>query len=163
MASLAGAAVYYAEQGFLVLPLKEGQKVPATQNGLKDASMSPDTARAWWSKNPNYNIGLVTGHFHDVVDIDGADGIRSIAEIEDQGHLPPIIGIVSTPRGYHLCIKPTGDGNAAGVRPGIDYRGKMGYVVAPPSIVNGDVYRWTQPIDIEADGPRPRKSDSGTK
>lgn len=161
--TLGGAALWYCEQGFLVLPLKEGMKVPATQHGLKDASMAPDTIRAWWTKNPNYNIGLLTGHFHDVIDVDGPDGIKSIAEIEDAGNLPDIIGIVTTPRGFHICIRPTGDGNATGLLPGIDYRGTMGYVVAPPSIVNGVPYQWTQPIVIEADGLRPTRNGSGTK
>jgi hypothetical protein len=144
--SLPGAAVWYAERGHLVFPLRPGQKTPATHNGFKDASMNPDTIRAWWSSNPAYNIGLSTGHLFDVIDLDGPEGIASIAGIEDEGLLPAIIGRTITPNGMHLLITPTGDGNAAKIRPGIDYRGIGGYIVAPPSQVNGATYRWTQPL-----------------
>lgn len=144
--TLAGAALWYANRGHLVFPLHPGTKVPATRNGFKDSSMDPDTIRAWWTKNPLYNIGLTTGHLFDVIDIDGEDGIRSIAGIEDAGHLPPIIGRVSTPRGLHLYVKPTGDGCATGIQPGIDYRGIGGYVVAPPSTHEDRTWTWTQPL-----------------
>ena len=52
MASLAGAAVWYARQGHLVFPLKPGSKVPATAHGFKDATMSEHTVRAWWARVP---------------------------------------------------------------------------------------------------------------
>lgn len=156
MASLPGAALWYAERGCLLFPLRPGTKVPATTHGLKDASMSPDTVRAWWSRWPDANIGLVTGHYADVIDVDGEDGIRSIAQIEDEGLLPEFIGIVATPGdarigrdpGYHLYLPPSGDGNAAGIRPGIDVRGRGGYVLAPPSLIDGKPYRWIQPPTI---------------
>lgn len=152
--SLAGAAVWYAERGHLVFPLRPGDKTPATRHGFKDASMNPDTIRAWWRENPRYNIGLSTGHLFDVIDIDGEAGVRSIAAVEDEGRLPAIIGRVNTPGdtrinrepGMHLLITPTGDGCATAIRPGIDYRGIGGYIVAPPSLINGEPYRWTQPI-----------------
>lgn len=120
--------------------------------------MSCDTVRAWWSSAPTSNIGLLTGHYYDVIDVDGPDGLASIAKIEDDGMLPEVLGYVKTPRGFHLCIKPTGDGNAVGIAPGIDYRGTMGYVVAPPSIVNGEPYRW-----LQADGLKQMLNGSGTK
>lgn len=145
-ATLTGAAIWYAERGHLVFPLRPGTKVPLTKHGFKDASMNPDTIRAWWRATPQANIGLSTGHLFDVIDVDGPDGIRSIADIEDAGHLPPILGTVTTPRGYHIYIKPTGDGCTTGIRPGIDYRGIGGYVVAPPSTFEGKTWTWQQPI-----------------
>lgn len=149
MASLAGAAIWYARQGLLVFPLRPGTKLPATRHGFKDASMSEDTVRAWWAKEPTYNIGLSTGHLFDVIDVDGDDGIASVTDLEIASKLPPTIGIVATPRGFHMLIRPTGDGCATGVRPGIDYRGIGGYVVAPPSInEDGQVYRWIDPLDL---------------
>lgn len=148
--SLAGAAVWYAERGHLVFPLRPGDKTPATRHGFKDASLNPDTIRDWWTENPTYNIGLSTGHLFDVIDIDGEPGIRSIAAIEDEGRLPPIIGRTTTPRGMHLYITPTGDGCATAIRPGIDYRGIGGYIVAPPSTTPGGTWTWTAPIGDHA-------------
>lgn len=146
--TLGGAAVWYAERGMLVFPLRPGTKLPATKHGFKDASMNPDTIRAWWAKEPTYNIGLSTGHLFDVIDVDGDDGIASMVEIEDAGQVPPSLGVVATPRGFHLYIQPTGDGCATAIRPGIDYRGIGGYVVAPPSLIEGVTYRWLDPLDL---------------
>lgn len=144
--TLGGAAVWYAERGHLVFPLRPGTKIPLTKHGFKDASMNPDTIRAWWTATPTANIGLSTGHLFDVIDVDGPDGIKSIAGIEDEGHLPALIGVVTTPRGFHLYIHPTGDGCTTAVRPGIDYRGIGGYVVAPPSTaLEGTRWTWTVP------------------
>jgi hypothetical protein len=40
-------------------------------------------------------------------------------------------------------------GNSAGrLGPGLDRRGKHGYVVAPPSVIDGRRYRWNWPGDI---------------
>lgn len=150
MATLGGAAVWYAERGHLVFPLRPGLKTPATPHGFKDASMNPDTIRAWWRATPDANIGLSTGHLFDVIDVDGPDGLTSIAAMEDAGQIPPTVGTVVTPHGFHLMIKPTGDGCATAVRPGIDYRGIGGYVVAPPSIVEGVTYRWSEPLTVSA-------------
>lgn len=149
-ASLAGAAVWYAQRGHLVFPLRPGSKIPATPRGFKNASMNPDTIRTWWGANPNYNIGLTTGHLFDVIDLDGEDGIRNVAQIEDTGRLPNIIGRVNTPRGMHLYITPTGDGCATAILPGIDYRGIGGYVVAPPSRVEKGTWTWSQRLEVEA-------------
>lgn len=161
MASLGGAALFYVNRGLLVFPLHPGTKKPATRNGFHDASMAPDTIRAWWAKNPMYNIGLSTGHLFDVIDLDGPDGIRNSATMEDQVPFPNPIGYAKTPHGYHLYIPPTGDGCATGIVDGIDYRGRGGYVVAPPSTVTepctktwcdqtciGATYRWITPLNI---------------
>lgn len=142
--TLGGAALWYGAQGHLVFPLRATTKVPATAHGFKDSSMDADTIRAWWTENPAYNIGLTTGHLFDVIDVDGPEGIRNVADMAPK--IPPIIGIVATPRGYHLYIKPTGDRCATAIVPGIDYRGIGGYVVAPPSTVNGVTYRWLDPL-----------------
>lgn len=130
-----------------MFPLRPGTKLPATPHGFKDATMSEDTVRAWWAREPRYNIGLSTGHLFDVIDIDGDDGLASATQLEDAGKIPPTIGIVATPRGFHMLIRPTGDGCATNMMPGLDYRGIGGYVVAPPSVnEDGTVYRWIDPL-----------------
>lgn len=153
MATLAGSAIWYANRGLLVFPLVPGTKIPGTKHGFKDASMALDTIRSWWSAEPRANIGLSTGHLFDVIDIDGPDGLQSIPKIEDDGLIPPLLGIAATPRGFHLYVKPSGAGNATAIRPGIDYRGNGGYVVAPPSTVNGATYRWIEPVTFDEATP----------
>lgn len=138
---LGKVALWYAMQGWPVFPLLPGKKEPATLNGFKDATIDPDEIRAWWTQHPESNIGLPTGEFFDVIDIDGPQGIKSIAEAPE-GTLPGIHGRVSTPRGFHLYILPTGQGNRANMMPGLDYRGVGGYVVAPPSRIDIKHYKW---------------------
>lgn len=150
--SLLAAALWYAEQGISVLPLKPGQKAPATRHGLKDASTDPARLRAWWAKWPEANIGLRTGVAFDIVDIDGAIGQKSRSD--NWGHFAALTqrGKVVTPRpgGMHLYVTASGRGNKAGLRPGIDYRGVGGYVVAPPSRTEQGTYTWLTPLTLEA-------------
>jgi hypothetical protein len=138
--ALANAARWYAAQGVRIFPLKPGDKVPATRNGFKDATTDPEQVAAWWARTPQANIGLPTGITFDVVDIDGPTGYASLSELGVPDHL----GSALTPRGRHYYITPMeGRGNKAALKPGIDYRGAGGYVVAPPSRrSDGGIYRW---------------------
>ena len=140
---LADSARYYATHyRWPVFPLKPGGKQPATTHGLKDATTDLATVGRWWNTNPNYNIGIPTGIHFDVIDIDTPFGPQSWAELPDN-HRPRILGETLTANaGAHLLIAPTGRPNRVGVRPGIDYRGRGGYIVAPPSQID-HTRRWT--------------------
>lgn len=145
-APLRGSALWYASIGWPVFPLQAGGKQPAISrhdggNGLYDATTDAEQIRRWWTANPEYNIGLPTGKKFDVIDIDGPEGVESLSRLGDDV-LPDVHGRVTTPRGLHLYVAATGDGNRAGVRPGIDYRGAGGYVVAPPSRIEFKRYQW---------------------
>jgi len=152
--ALRAAAHYYADRNWPVFPCKPGEKVPATRHGLKDATTSHDMIDQWWTATPTYNIGLPTGTYFDVVDIDGHQGMQSLLEWcreEDTTTAElfnPRLGSVLTPRrpGTHIYTAPTGEGNRAGVRPGIDWRGQGGYVLAPPSRTEHGMYVWASPV-----------------
>lgn len=150
--TLRGSALYYSQAlGWPVFPLKARSKEPATLRGFKEATTSRRRIEAWWNANPNYNIGLATGHAFDVIDVDpGAAGRESLVQLrQTDGSLPDVHGYVVTggnradsrPAGIHLYVKATGRGNRAGFLPGVDYRGTSGYVVAPPS-TRGDHQTW---------------------
>jgi len=135
------AALAYAGWGWPVFPLKPQSKVPATRNGFKDATTNLERIDTWWKRHPNSNIGLPTGNAFDVIDFDPPDGARSFAKMSDD--LPDIHGQVCTASGgIHLYVKPSGDGNATRIAPGVDWRGTGGYVVAPPSTL-GDNRSWS--------------------
>lgn len=135
-ADLLASALWYAEQGLHVFPLTPGTKIPHKDTaGCKDATSDPDRLRAWWEQWPGSNVAIATGHLVDVIDIDGLTGQCSFGEHFDEFAGLQMLGTVSTPRpgGMHLYIPATGEGNRAGVLPGVDFRGAGGYVVAPPS------------------------------
>lgn len=146
-ATLAEAAHWYASMNLKVFPLRPGTKLPYTgSHGCKDATTNPDQITAWWGVAPTSNIGIATGHQVDVIDIDGPQGVQ--AWLGDLwGQLPPILAHARTIRrgGHHLYVEAIpGARNRAGMLPGVDYRAEGGYVVAPPSIVDGRAYRWIQ-------------------
>lgn len=149
---------YVRAYGLKVLPLAPGSKVPlggrccgdAHRRGVSDATGDLELVERLWLAHPRANVGIATGHRVDVVDQDGHDGAVSWAQIGRADAWPALLGIVSTPRegGVHRYVTATGDGNGARIAPGLDYRGRGGYVVAPPSIVDGRRYTWVSPLDV---------------
>lgn len=141
------AALAYAALGWPVFPLRANEKRPATRNGFKNATTDPDRIRAWWMRHPDHNIGLPTGLAFDVIDIDPPAGALSYTALLADDLIPDTHGQAATASGgLHLYVEPTGDGNRAGIQPGIDYRGLGGYVVAPPSTLGerGRAWTWIQ-------------------
>jgi hypothetical protein len=112
-------------------------------HGLHDASTDPAVVRAWWRQHPLANIGLLTGVTFDVIDVDEPAGLDIIDEMGRAGYAPTVLGRAQTGRGWHLYVPPSGEGNRARFAPGLDYRGRDGYVVASPSLhASGVRYRW---------------------
>lgn len=167
------AALGYAAQGWPVIPLHhavlfgpkkiteaghakcscrrptcEGQgKHPRTENGLDDASTDPDVIRSWWARWPDANVGLRTGIAFDVLDLDGPDALDLLDALAPPGDIKPIVGPMAiTGNGLHIYVEVTGAGNRTAMAggAGIDWRGRGGYVVAPPSVhhLHGDRYDW---------------------
>ncbi|QRY51808.1 bifunctional DNA primase/polymerase [Mycolicibacterium septicum] len=139
---LGSAALWYATVAhWAVFPVVPGDKRPMTKNGLKDATTDPEQVQAWWQRWPEANIGGVTGRQFSVLDIDGPQGFESLRQL-DPGIFPEIHGKANTPRGQHWYMKSTGDGNRAGIRPGLDFRGIGGYVLLPVSRIGFKQYSW---------------------
>lgn len=145
-ASVPGAALWYAERGLPVFPIQPGSKRPYPRtHGLDDATTDPDRVRAMFTDRPGCNVAIATGHRVDVIDFDGLDAHAAWGQTyptwADAGITP--LGTVSTPRpgGLHVYVPATGEGNYAGMLPGVDYRGLGGYVVVPPSVVKCP-HRW---------------------
>ena len=136
------AALAYAKAGWRVFPCTPGEKVPATSNGVKDATSDEWQIRAWWEKNPGRNVAIACGYpGPDVLDIDrkpdGSSGFPALRMLRAAGLIPSPRAMVRTPNdGAHLYFAPTpGAGNGSVRSAHIDHRGEGGYVVAPPSEV----------------------------
>jgi Bifunctional DNA primase/polymerase, N-terminal len=126
-----------------------GSLVP---HGVKDATTNRARVLAWWSRHPQANIGLATGHRFDVLDVDGPAGAHAIRSLAAEHGLQSSGPLVRTGGGgWHFYLAPTGLGN---VRPRdleqVDWRGRGGYVVAPPSRHHsGHPYQWATGRDLD--------------
>jgi hypothetical protein len=143
---LIDAALAALRNGY-VFPCWPAKKNPITPNGEKSASNDPERVRAWWTKYPAANIGVVPGlSGHVVMD---ADHFRDEADFRDwyaRREWPATL-IVRTGRrgefGVHIYFRGTAatgvwslDGASGHIR------GDSGYVLAPGSVhdVSGERY-----------------------
>lgn len=161
--SIPEEALRYADVGMPVLPLwwpepdgtcacrdrdcKSPGKHPIGRlvpHGLASATTDPAEIRRWWARYPNANLGGRTGDLWDVLDFDSSAGVALYEKWKlDHGFEIESVGEVRSGRedaaGTHLFVPATGRGNGAG--PGIDFRGRGGYIVLPPSLhVSGRRY-----------------------
>ena len=148
---LRDAAVYYAQEWDVpVFPLQPMGKEPlgaCVPHGFKDATRDLRQIEAWWRAHPHANIGMPTGRVSDrfVIDIDvdtdtGKDGTATWARLINE-HGDVDAPTVLTPRGgQHLYFRYVKGLSSRKLGPDIDTRGNGGYVLLPPSIVNGKSY-----------------------
>jgi hypothetical protein len=126
-----------------------GSLVP---HGVKDATCNRARILAWWTRHPQANIGLVTGHRFDVLDVDGPAGAQAVRQLAAAHGLRNSGPLVRTGGGgWHYYWTPTGLGNVhpAGLAH-VDWRGRGGYVVAPPSRhASGHPYQWAPGRDLD--------------
>ena len=150
------AALDYAAHGWRVLPLKPDGKEPLgrlVRHGLRDASNDPGQIRAWWTAEPDANVGVVCdSSSFDVLDVDGAEGARTLTALETLHGPLPETREHSTPRGRHVFFRPSGLPCTTGrLGQGLDTKGGgRGYVVMPPSVVNGKRYTITKDSELAA-------------
>jgi hypothetical protein len=115
-------------------------------HGVKDASTDRAVITTWWRRFPQANIGLATGVIFDVLDVDGSQGAAALrAFTTSNGVTLPRGPLVRTGSGgWHLYLAPTGLGNPHPRQlQQVDWRGRGGYVVAPPSRhASGARYRF---------------------
>ena len=148
--TLLAAAIRLAELGYPVFPCAPGKKIPLTDHGFRDATTDPAKIKAWWTKEPMANIGIATAGLF-VVDVDGTE--NGWPGDRDQA-LDLSVGAVSlTPHGgrHHVFREPDGKvwKNTAGkLAPKVDTRARGGYIVAPPSVVDGTPYQWVESLSL---------------
>lgn len=144
------AALAYAANGYYVLPLVENEKRPASPHGYIDATTDAAQIEAWWSKNPNYNVGIVTGLGFIVIDLDvnhgisPNNGLEELSKFEATHGCFPETATCITPRGGRHLYYALSEEQASinGILPGVDILGSKHIVVAPPSVTENGVYQW---------------------
>jgi hypothetical protein len=139
------AALRYAAATWPVFPCVPGEKVPATRHGFLDATTDPDKITWWWSRNPDRNVAMATGTpGPDVLDVDvhkDGNGFAAFNRLRRQGFLDGASAYIRTPSGgLHAYFAGSDQGNGRLPRHHLDFRSQGGYVVAPPSAVDGKHY-----------------------
>jgi len=154
LSPLGQAAIERGRAGFAVFPCWPRGKTPLTTNGHLDATRDEASICALWRRWPNANIGVATGAPSGliVVDVDGDEGERLLARLEEQFAMLPPTAESTTGKGRHLWFElPEGCGKAPCSKGGgLDIRADGGYTIAPPSVhPNGKRYEW-DPESAEA-------------
>ena len=146
---LATASTMLASRDIPVFPCTPGGKQPLTSHGFLDASSDLSTVRNWWQRWPDANIGMPTGAISgvDVVDIDvhaGGNGFGAFERARSAGLTEGWAWLVRTPSGgvHAYYLRGQADEQRSWQVPGqhVDFRGDGGYIVAPPSQVDGRPY-----------------------
>jgi putative DNA primase/helicase len=143
-------ALRLASAGLYVFPCRPGGKEPlgaAVPHGQDDATTDPATIREWWTRWPDANIGVAcaaSGLYVVDVDVsDGKPGLASWQELCERHGAPTTYTVHTWSGGWHLYFRmpiPPLKNSAGKLGPAIDTRGN-GYVVAPPSVIDGQPYR----------------------
>jgi len=136
-------ALAMLECGWRPIPIREGEKKPLIRwSGFQRHAPTEKQVRRWFETWPDANLAILTGQASgvDVVDFDPGH-----APWPSDGHELPTGCIVCTPRGgRHVYLKHTAGArcSAGKLAEGIDVRADGGYVLFPPSTVDGKAYTW---------------------
>ncbi len=140
-------ALAYARRGWPVFPCLPGQKIPATTHGFHDATTDERQITVWFTRHPRRNLAIATGApGPDVLDVDqhGPDGngFPAFGRLRRAGLLTGATAYVRTPSGgLHAYFTGTGQRNGHLPDCHLDFLSCGGYILAPPSQVDGHRYQ----------------------
>jgi hypothetical protein len=161
-ASKIDAALAYASWGWHVLPVVPNGKTPATAHGVHDATTDAEQIKAWWTQNPNFNIGIAAGNKSGIVvfDIDPRNGGDTSWQgwIAEHGAPQDCAMALTAGGGQHYIAAYQPGVRSCKLREGIDLLSDGRYFVAHPSSVEGKSYEWeasSDPFDGVAPGAIP--------
>ena len=140
-------ALATARRGWPVFPCLPGQKIPATQHGFRDATTDPDQITDWFTRHPDHNLAIATGApGPDVLDVDqhspAENGYPALGCLRRAGLLDGAAAYVRTPSGgLHAYFTGTAQRNGHLPAHHLDFLSSGGYILAPPSQVDGHRYQ----------------------
>jgi Bifunctional DNA primase/polymerase, N-terminal len=148
-------ALTYAARSWPVFPCNVGQKTPATAHGHRDASTDPAQITAWFTRNPQWNLAIATGApGPDVLDVDdhgpAGNGYAALARLTRAGLLDGASAYIRTPSGgLHVYFRGSDQRNGHLPVHHLDFRSRGGYILAPPSRVDGKPYYLIRTVDAD--------------
>ncbi len=143
-------ALTFARHGWPVFPCQPGSKEPATRHGFRDATTNDTQIRQWWQRLPYANLAIATGSpGPDVLDIDqhgpAGNGFGACHRLEAAGLLDGASAVVVTPGGgLHFYFAGSQQKCGRLSKHYVDFRSAGGYVLAPPSHIDGKRYRLVE-------------------
>ena len=146
-------ALAFADCGWPVFPCQPGQKIPATRHGFLDATTDPEQITRWFTRHPGWNLAIATGvPGPDVLDVDqhgaAGNGFAAFNRLTRAGLLDGASAHVRTPSGgLHAYFTGTGQRNGHLPAHHIDFRSTGGYVLTPPSQIDGQPYQLIKSQD----------------
>ena len=125
---------------------------PVSGHWAEEAIGEPAGTAAWWRREPEHNVGLLTGGDFEVLDVPGALGRAALARCARRGLSGPVVRTGSgrlhfyvTAMGMPNGFVPSQPGSGRG---GVFWHGEGGWVLAPPSRhLSGGISRWLQPLE----------------
>ncbi|MEV4183095.1 bifunctional DNA primase/polymerase [Streptosporangium canum] len=148
MSPMLAGALALVGRGWPVFPCIPNGKKPLGElvpNGFHGATTDIELVTRWWTTYPNANVGVPTGHpTVDAFDVDvkpAGTGWEAFNRLKRADVLPVPLAVVRTPSGGLHAYYP-GTAQACGSLPKhfIDFKAAGGYVLVPPSIVDGRPY-----------------------
>jgi hypothetical protein len=146
-------ALAYARRGWPVFPCLPGEKIPATRHGYRDATTSEQQITDWFGRLSRWNLAIATGHpGPDVLDVDqhgpAGNGFAALTRLHDAGLLGQASSWVRTPSGgLHAYFRGSDQRNGHLPAHHLDFRSHGGYVLAPPSQVDGKPYQVIRTLE----------------
>jgi hypothetical protein len=145
MSAMLAAALDYAGREWPVFPCKPDRKDPLTLHGKDDATTDLAQIGEWWRRWPRANVAIRTGApAVDVLDVDvreDGNGWPAFNRLIRAGLLVGALRLVRTRTGgLHVYYLGTEQGCRKLTGLWIDFKATGGYVLAPPSVVEGSRY-----------------------
>jgi Bifunctional DNA primase/polymerase, N-terminal len=140
-------ALAFARYGWPVFPCLPGQKIPATKHGFRDATVDERQITAWFGRGQERNLAIATGTpGPDVLDVDqhgpAGNGYPAFARLQQAGLIDDATALVRTPSGgLHAYFAGSRQRNAHLPGHHLDFRSAGGYILAPPSQIDGTAYQ----------------------
>lgn len=151
---LMNAAIEYARRGWKIFPVAHNHKYPhpeLSKGGYKCATNDLSTIKAWWTADPNANIGLSLADSGLVcLDADTYKSDCSFDELVEQYDIPTTLRQRSASGGLHLIFKCLPEDKFPGqLGSSIDIK-HNGYILLSPSVFEGNTYAWDNNEEIAA-------------
>jgi hypothetical protein len=146
-------ALAYSRHGWPVFPCLPDQKIPATQHGHQDATTDEQQITGWFGRGFAWNLAIATGApGPDVLDVDqhgpAGNGYPAFAKLQRAGLLDGAAAYMRTPAGgMHAYFTGSHQHNGRLPSHHLDFRSTGGYILAPPSHVDGNPYRLIKKLD----------------